>query len=106
MKSAATTSATWRARFALDDKTVRVARGGDQVIAFLLVAQIAGATGGASAPTFVIIRDGPSTTSVPVTINNGEPSVRADALMRAMKGMLITGKIGRASCRERVSSVV
>jgi N-acetylmuramoyl-L-alanine amidase len=61
------------------------------VIAFLLAAQIAGATGGAQAPTFVVIRDGPSTTSVPVTINNGEPSVRADALMRAMKGMLITG---------------
>ena len=61
------------------------------MIAFLLAAQIAGATGGAQAPTFVVIRDGPSTTSVPVTINNGEPSVRADALMRAMKGMLITG---------------
>jgi N-acetylmuramoyl-L-alanine amidase len=91
MKSGATMSAIWRAQCGLDDKTSRLARGGQHVIAFLLAAQIAGATGGAQAPTFVIIRDGPSTTSVPVTINNGEPSVRADALMRAMKGMLITG---------------
>jgi len=57
------------------------------MIAFLLAAQIAAVP----APTFVVIRDGSVTTSVPVTINDGQPSVRADALMRAMKGMLITG---------------
>ncbi len=61
------------------------------MIAFLLAAQIVGATGGTPAPTVVVIRDGSLATSVPVTINNGEPTVRADALMRAMKGMLITG---------------
>jgi N-acetylmuramoyl-L-alanine amidase len=61
------------------------------MIALLLVAQIAGASAIVPAPTFVIIRDGQLTTSVPVTINNGEPSVRADVLMKAMKGMLITG---------------
>jgi N-acetylmuramoyl-L-alanine amidase len=43
------------------------------------------------APTFLVIRDGQATTSVPVTINDGQPSVRADLLMRAMKGTLITG---------------
>src|SRR5207237_7001820 len=41
--------------------------------------------------TFIVGPDGSGTTSVPVTINGGEPSVRADALMRAMKGTLITG---------------
>lgn len=61
------------------------------MIALLLAVQIVGASANASAPTFVIIRDGQLTTSVPVTINNGEPSVRADILMKAMKGMLITG---------------
>jgi N-acetylmuramoyl-L-alanine amidase len=61
------------------------------MIALLLVAQIAGASAITPAPTFVIVRDGQLTTSVPVTINNGEPSVRADVLMKAMKGMLITG---------------
>jgi N-acetylmuramoyl-L-alanine amidase len=54
------------------------------MIAFLLALQIA-------APTFVIVRDGAAVTSVPVTINGGEPSVRADALMKAMRGMVITG---------------
>ena len=61
------------------------------MIALLLVAQIAGASVNIPAPTFIIVRDGQLTTSVPVTINNGEPSVRADVLMKAMKGMLITG---------------
>ncbi|HKR08320.1 MAG TPA: N-acetylmuramoyl-L-alanine amidase, partial [Gemmatimonadaceae bacterium] len=42
-------------------------------------------------PTFVVVRDGASTTSVPVTINGGEPSVRADVLVKALKGTLITG---------------
>ena len=61
------------------------------MIALILVAQIAGASAITPAPTFVIVRDRQLTTSVPVTINNGEPSVRADVLMKAMKGMLITG---------------
>ena len=61
------------------------------MIALLLVAQIAGGSAITPAPTFIIVRDGQLTTSVPVTINNGEPSVRADVLMKAMKGMLITG---------------
>src|SRR3954469_449983 len=53
------------------------------MIAFLLALQIA-------APTFVVVRDGAAVTSVPVTINGGEASVRADALMKAMHGMVIT----------------
>ena len=61
------------------------------MIALVLVAQIIGASASAPAPTFIVVRDGQITTSVPVTINNGEPSVRADVLMKAMKGMLITG---------------
>jgi N-acetylmuramoyl-L-alanine amidase len=61
------------------------------MIALFLAVQIAGASTSTPAPTFIIVRDGQLTTSVPVTINNGEPSVRADVLMKAMKGMLITG---------------
>ncbi len=61
------------------------------MIAFFLAVQIAGASATTSAPTFIIVRDGQATTSIPVTINDGEPCVRADVLMRAMKGMLITG---------------
>jgi len=61
------------------------------MIALVLVAQIIGASANTPAPTFIVVRDGQLTTSVPVTINNGEPSVRADVLMKAMKGMLITG---------------
>jgi N-acetylmuramoyl-L-alanine amidase len=61
------------------------------MIAFVLVAQIIGASANTPAPTFIVVRDGQLTTSVPVTINNGEPSVRADVLMRAMKGVLIMG---------------
>jgi N-acetylmuramoyl-L-alanine amidase len=61
------------------------------VIALLLAAQVAGASALAPAPTFLVIRDGQASTSVPVTINDGEPCVRADLLMRAMKGTLITG---------------
>ena len=41
-------------------------------------------------PTFIVVRDGGAVASVPVTIDGGQPSVRADALMRAMRGMLIT----------------
>ncbi len=58
------------------------------MIAMILALQIAAAS---PIPTFLVVRDGASTSSVPVTINGGEASVRADALMRALKGILITG---------------
>ena len=58
------------------------------MIAMILALQIAAAS---PIPTFVVVRDGASTSSVPVTINGGEASIRADALMRALKGILITG---------------
>ena len=61
------------------------------MIALLLAVQVVAASANTPAPTFIIVRDGQLTTSVPVTINNGEPSVRADILMKAMRGMLITG---------------
>jgi N-acetylmuramoyl-L-alanine amidase len=61
------------------------------MIAFFLAMQIAGASAARPAPTFIVVRDGQSTTQVPVTISDGEAFVRADALMRAMKGTLITG---------------
>jgi N-acetylmuramoyl-L-alanine amidase len=61
------------------------------MITLFLAMQIAGAPAARPAPTFIVVRDGQSTTSVPVTINDGEAFVRADVLMRAMKGMLITG---------------
>ena len=61
------------------------------MIALFLAAQIAGAAGVTPPPTFIVVRDGSATVSVPVTINGGEPSVRADVLMRAMRGTLITG---------------
>jgi N-acetylmuramoyl-L-alanine amidase len=57
------------------------------MIALLLALQVAVG----SIPTFIVVRDGASTSSVPVTISGGEASVRADALMRALKGTLITG---------------
>jgi len=58
------------------------------MIVFLLALQVAAA---APIPTFVVVRDGATTTSVPVTISGGEPSVRADVLVKALKGTLITG---------------
>ena len=61
------------------------------MIALFLALQIAGASAATRAPTFIVVRDGQVKTSVPVTIYDGEPCVRADVLMRAMKGMLITG---------------
>lgn len=61
------------------------------MIALFLALQIGAAAAAAPVPTFIVVRDGPSVISVPVTISGGEPSVRADVLMRAMKGMLITG---------------
>jgi N-acetylmuramoyl-L-alanine amidase len=60
------------------------------MIALLLFLQTAAATAPVPVPTFIVVRDGANTVSVPVTIDAGEPSVRADALMHAMRGMLIT----------------
>jgi len=59
--------------------------------ALLLALQIAAAQSSAPIPTFVVVRDGTIVTMVPVTINGGEASVRADVLMKAMRGMVITG---------------
>jgi N-acetylmuramoyl-L-alanine amidase len=61
------------------------------MIGLFLALQIAGAAAAAPIPTFIVVRDGAVTAQVPVTINGGEPSVRADVLMKAMKGALITG---------------
>ncbi len=60
------------------------------MIALLFFLQTAAATVTAPIPTFIVVRDGGSIASVPVTIDAGQPSVRADALMRAMRGVLIT----------------
>jgi N-acetylmuramoyl-L-alanine amidase len=60
------------------------------MIALLLFLQAAAATMAAPVPTFIVVRDGGAVVSVPVTIDGGQPSVRADALMRAMRGILIT----------------
>jgi N-acetylmuramoyl-L-alanine amidase len=60
------------------------------MIALLLFLQAAAATMAAPVPTFIVVRDGGAIASVPVTIDGGQPSVRADALMRAMRGILIT----------------
>ena len=59
------------------------------MIVFALALQVA--VGAAATPTFIVVRDGASTIQVPVTISGGAPMVRADVLMRALKGMLITG---------------
>jgi N-acetylmuramoyl-L-alanine amidase len=61
------------------------------MIALILALQIAAAPASMPIPTFVVVRDGGTVTSVPVTIDGGQASVRADALMRAMHGILITG---------------
>jgi N-acetylmuramoyl-L-alanine amidase len=60
------------------------------MIALLLLLQTAFSTANLPIPTFIVVRDGASTVSIPVTIDGGVPSVRADALMRAMHGTLIT----------------
>jgi N-acetylmuramoyl-L-alanine amidase len=60
------------------------------MIGLALFLQTAAATVAAPIPTFIVVRDGGALASVPVTIDGGQPSVRADALMRAMRGMLIT----------------
>jgi N-acetylmuramoyl-L-alanine amidase len=60
------------------------------MIPFLFFLQTAAANLVAPVPTFIVVRDGGAVASVPVTIDGGQPSVRADALMRAMRGILIT----------------
>jgi N-acetylmuramoyl-L-alanine amidase len=61
------------------------------MIGLFLAMQIAGSASTASAPTFIVVRDGQTTTSVPVTISDGQAFVRADLLVKAMKGTLIFG---------------
>jgi N-acetylmuramoyl-L-alanine amidase len=61
------------------------------MIALFLAMQIAGGTGAVAAPTFIVVRDGQSTTSVPVTVSEGQAFVRADLLVKAMRGTLIFG---------------
>jgi N-acetylmuramoyl-L-alanine amidase len=61
------------------------------MIALLLALQIAAAPGSSAIPAFIFVRDGSAVTPVPVTINGGEASIRADALMKAVRGTLITG---------------
>ena len=61
------------------------------MIALFLAMQIAGSAGTASAPTFIVVRDGQATTSVPVTISDGQALIRADLLVKAMRGTLTTG---------------
>jgi N-acetylmuramoyl-L-alanine amidase len=61
------------------------------MIALLLALQIAATPGSNAIPAFIFVRDGSAVTPVPVTINGGEASIRADALMKAVRGTLITG---------------
>ena len=55
------------------------------MIAILVALQLA------VAPAMINVRDGGAVTTVPVTTSGGQASVRADALVKAMRGMLITG---------------
>jgi len=61
------------------------------MMALILALQIAAAAASAPIPAFVVVRDGAVVTMVPITISGGEASVRADALMKAMHGIVITG---------------
>ena len=61
------------------------------MIALALAMQIAASGGTVAAPTSIVVRDGQSTTSVPVTISEGQAFVRADLLAKAMRGTLIFG---------------
>ena len=61
------------------------------MIGLLLALQIAAATGANAIPAFIFVRDGTTVTPVPVTIDGGQASIRADALMKAVRGTLITG---------------
>jgi N-acetylmuramoyl-L-alanine amidase len=58
------------------------------MIILALALQIATAT---PAPGFITVRDGTTSSQVPVTMTGGDALVRADALMNAMRGTLITG---------------
>jgi N-acetylmuramoyl-L-alanine amidase len=55
------------------------------MIALLLALQTA------VAPAMITVRNGSSVAQVPVTTTLGEPTVRADALLKALHGMLVTG---------------
>ena len=46
-------------------------------------------------PAGIVVRDGADQAFVPVTVTAGEATVRADALMQAMKGALVHGSNGR-----------
>jgi len=61
------------------------------MIALFLAMQIAGSAATASAPTFIVVRDGQTTASVPVTISDGQAFIRADLLVKAMRGTLTIG---------------
>src|SRR5256714_12536482 len=61
------------------------------MIGLFFALQMSSASAAIPIPTFVTVRDGVSLTSVPVTISGGEPSVRADVLVKALRGTLITG---------------
>ena len=61
------------------------------MITLILAMQIAGSAATAGAPTFIVVRDGQTTTSVPVTISDGQAFVRADLLVKAMRGTLTIG---------------
>jgi N-acetylmuramoyl-L-alanine amidase len=61
------------------------------MMALILALQIAAAAASAPIPAFVVVRDGAVVTMVPITISGGEASVRADALMKAMRGIVVTG---------------
>jgi N-acetylmuramoyl-L-alanine amidase len=61
------------------------------MIALVLAMQIAGSAATAGAPTFIVVRDGQTTTSVPVTISDGQAFVRADLLVKAMRGTVTIG---------------
>jgi N-acetylmuramoyl-L-alanine amidase len=61
------------------------------MIALVLAMQIAGSAATAGAPTFIVVRDGQTATSVPVTISDGQAFVRADLLVKAMRGTLTIG---------------
>jgi N-acetylmuramoyl-L-alanine amidase len=61
------------------------------MIALALAMQIAGSAATVVPPTFIVVRDGQTTTSVPVTISEGQAFVRADLLVKAMRGTLTIG---------------
>jgi hypothetical protein len=48
------------------------------MIAIVLALQVAAAQPSPPIPTFIVVRDGAAATSVPVTIDGGEASVRAE----------------------------